>query len=144
MAQVVRQTTKQFQETLDFIEAVFSAIRENSGHITSADLDKTFGNKQEVRSAITRLTVSGRISRKRGFGRVGIEYYYHDQSSSSFEKYRRMEVRAYSNAWNELLNSYTFILFYYRFSWLLSWAIMELSYTMYIYRYTVGQEAKKF
>ena len=98
MVQIFRQTRRQPQETLDLIEAVFCAIRDNSGNITAAKLDRMFGNKQDVRNAITRLTVSGRISRKRGLGMTGIEYYYHDMSSQSFEKYRRMEIRAYSTA----------------------------------------------
>jgi hypothetical protein len=36
------------------------------------------GNKQDVRLAITRLTVQGRIKRVRGFGKRGIEYFYKD------------------------------------------------------------------
>jgi hypothetical protein len=36
------------------------------------------GNKQDVRLAITRLTVQGRIKRVRGFGKMGIEYFYKD------------------------------------------------------------------
>jgi hypothetical protein len=34
-----------------------------------------------VRFAITRLTVQGRIKRIRGFGKVGIEYFYKDVAS---------------------------------------------------------------
>jgi DNA-binding transcriptional regulator PaaX len=63
------------------IEEVYSIIKQKSGRVTSGDLDKIIGNKQEVRFAITRLTVQGRIKRVRGFGTTGIEYYYRDISS---------------------------------------------------------------
>ncbi|MCI0557908.1 MAG: hypothetical protein MN733_05390, partial [Nitrososphaera sp.] len=49
-------------------------------------LDRLIGNKQDVRFAITRLTVQGRIKRIRGFGKVGIEYFYKDISSESRKK----------------------------------------------------------
>jgi hypothetical protein len=75
------------------IEEVYSIIQQNSGKIRSVDLDRIMGDQQEVRFAITRLTVMGRISRKRGFGARGIEYFYHDVSSTSFEKHRRMEMK---------------------------------------------------
>lgn len=60
------------------IETVYSIIKSKSGRVTSKDLDHLIGNKQEVRFAITRLTVQGRIKRVRGFGKVGIEYFYKD------------------------------------------------------------------
>lgn len=60
------------------IETVYSTIKSKSGRVTSKDLDHLIGNKQEVRFAITRLTVQGRIKRVRGFGKVGIEYFYKD------------------------------------------------------------------
>lgn len=63
------------------IETVYSVIRSKSGRITSKDLDQLIGNKQDVRFAITRLTVQGRIKRIRGFGKVGIEYFYKDIAS---------------------------------------------------------------
>jgi hypothetical protein len=44
------------------------------------------GNKQDVRFAITRLTVQGRIKRIRGFGKVGIEYFYKDIASEPRKK----------------------------------------------------------
>ena len=56
----------------------YSIIKSKSGRVTSKDLDRLIGNKQEVRFAITRLTVQGRIKRVRGFGKVGIEYFYKD------------------------------------------------------------------
>jgi DNA-binding transcriptional regulator PaaX len=58
------------------IETVYSIIKDKSGKVTSRDLDQVVGNKQDVRFAITRLTVQGRIKRVRGFGKVGIEYFY--------------------------------------------------------------------
>jgi DNA-binding transcriptional regulator PaaX len=61
-----------------FIDAVYSIIRSRSGKVTSKDLDQMIGNKQDVRLAITRLTVQGRIKRVRGFGKMGIEYFYKD------------------------------------------------------------------
>jgi DNA-binding transcriptional regulator PaaX len=60
------------------IETVYSIIKDKSGKVTSKDLDQVVGNKQDVRFAITRLTVQGRIKRVRGFGKVGIEYFYKD------------------------------------------------------------------
>ena len=63
------------------IETVYSTIRSKSGKVTSKDLDHLIGNKQDVRFAITRLTVQGRIKRIRGFGKVGIEYFYKDIAS---------------------------------------------------------------
>ena len=79
----------QSQEPADFIEEVFSVIRENSGKIRTVDLDRIFGNKLEVRTAIMKLTNAGRISRKRGLGKSGVEYFYHDHESESFVKYRQ-------------------------------------------------------
>ncbi|HXG06543.1 MAG TPA: hypothetical protein VNI77_04365 [Nitrososphaera sp.] len=70
------------------IETVYSIIKSNSGKITSKDLDQLIGNKQDVRFAITRLTVQGRIKRVRGFGKVGIEYFYKDIASEPQEKSR--------------------------------------------------------
>jgi DNA-binding transcriptional regulator PaaX len=63
------------------IETVYATIRSKSGKVTSKDLDQLIGNKQDVRFAITRLTVQGRIKRMRGFGKVGIEYFYKDIAS---------------------------------------------------------------
>ena len=64
-----------------FIETVYSIIKSRSGKLTSKDLDQMIGNKQDVRLAITRLTVQGRIKRIRGFGKIGIEYFYKDIAS---------------------------------------------------------------
>ena len=61
-----------------FIDKVYAIIRNRSGKVTSKDLDEIIGNKQDVRLAITRLTVQGRIKRVRGFGKRGIEYFYKD------------------------------------------------------------------
>ena len=61
-----------------FIETVYAIIRSSSGKLTSKDLDQMIGNKQYVRLALTRLTVQGRIKRVRGFGQMGIEYFYKD------------------------------------------------------------------
>jgi hypothetical protein len=61
-----------------FIDRVYAIIRNRSGKVTSKDLDQMIGNKQDVRLAITRLTVQGRIKRVRGFGKRGIEYFYKD------------------------------------------------------------------
>lgn len=68
------------------IETVYAAIRSKSGRVTSRDLDHLIGNKQDVRFAITRLTVQGRIRRVRGFGKVGIEYFYKDIASDPRKK----------------------------------------------------------
>lgn len=68
------------------IETVYDAIRSKSGGVTSKDLDQLIGNKQDVRFAITRLTVRGRIKRIRGFGKVGIEYFYKDIASEPLQK----------------------------------------------------------
>jgi hypothetical protein len=68
------------------IETVYVAIRSKSGGVTSKDLDQLIGNKQDVRFAITRLTVRGRIKRIRGFGKVGIEYFYKDIASEPRKK----------------------------------------------------------
>ena len=61
-----------------FIDEVYTIIRNKSGRVTSKDLDQIIGNKQYVRIAITRLTVQGKIKRVRGFGKMGIEYFYKD------------------------------------------------------------------
>ncbi|MDQ4050762.1 MAG: hypothetical protein M3093_04045 [Thermoproteota archaeon] len=61
-----------------FIDRVHTIIRSRSGKVTSKDLDQIIGNKQDVRLAITRLTVQGKIKRVRGFGNRGIEYFYKD------------------------------------------------------------------
>ena len=61
-----------------FIDRVYAIIKNRSGKVTSKDLDQMIGNKQHVRLAITRLTVQGRIKRVRGFGKMGIEYFYKD------------------------------------------------------------------
>jgi DNA-binding transcriptional regulator PaaX len=61
-----------------FIDKVYTIIRNKSGKVTSKDLDEMIGNKQYVRLAITRLTVQGKIKRVRGFGKMGIEYFYKD------------------------------------------------------------------
>jgi hypothetical protein len=81
------------QSRNELIERVYSVIQQNSGKVRSLDLDRIIGDQQEVRFAITRLTVMGRISRKRGFGVNGVEYFYHDVSSASFEKHRRIEMK---------------------------------------------------
>ncbi len=70
------------------IETVYSIVRSKSGKVTSRDLDQMIGNKQDVRFAITRLTVQGRIKRIRGFGKVGIEYFYKDIASQPQQKMR--------------------------------------------------------
>jgi DNA-binding transcriptional regulator PaaX len=70
------------------IETVYSIVRSRSGKVTSKDLDQMIGNKQDVRFAITRLTVQGRIKRVRGFGKVGIEYFYKDLAGLPQQKMR--------------------------------------------------------
>ncbi|HEV3433386.1 MAG TPA: hypothetical protein VG098_05290 [Nitrososphaera sp.] len=75
-------TIQQFKlrdnRTSGFIEKVYTIIKNRSGKVTSKDLDQIIGNKQYVRIAITRLTVQGKIKRVRGFGKMGIEYFYKD------------------------------------------------------------------
>jgi hypothetical protein len=63
------------------METVYAIIKSKSGKVTSKDLDQLIGKKQDVRFAITRLTIQGRIKRVRGFGKVGIEYFYRDIAS---------------------------------------------------------------
>ena len=77
------------------IETVYSIVRSRSGKVTSKDLDQLIGNKQDVRFAITRLTVQGRIKRVRGFGKVGIEYFYKDIASEP----RRAKTAEAATAW---------------------------------------------
>jgi hypothetical protein len=89
MAQALESRTQ-------LLESVYSAIRQNSGKIQSTDLDRIIGNKQDVRFAITRLTIMGKISRKRDLGKSGIEYFYHATEAPSFEKHRRMEMRIFA------------------------------------------------
>jgi len=72
---------------VDLLETVYSIIRDQSGKVRTKDLDRVIGNKQEVRFAITRLTIQGRIKRVRGFGKVGIEYFYRD-ITSQMDSYR--------------------------------------------------------
>ncbi|HET6807494.1 MAG TPA: hypothetical protein VFH28_00380 [Nitrososphaera sp.] len=74
-----------------FIDRVYAIIRNRSGKVTSKDLDQMIGNKQYVRLAITRLTVQGRIKRVRGFGKMGIEYFYKDIDHPQQQKTRRVK-----------------------------------------------------
>lgn len=61
----------------DLREKIYTLILRSSGKVRSIDLDRIFGNKKQVRSAITRLTLDGRIKRVKGFGQGnGIEYFY--------------------------------------------------------------------
>lgn len=78
MASIVQQQFRVRNSNTGLVEAVYAIIRSRSGKVTSKDLDEIIGNKQDVRFAITRLTVQGRIKRVRGFGRIGIEYFYKD------------------------------------------------------------------
>lgn len=58
-------------------QQIYSIILRRPGKVRAVDLDKIFGNKKQVRYAITRLTVDGRIKRVKGFGKGdGIEYFY--------------------------------------------------------------------
>jgi hypothetical protein len=74
-----------------FIDKVYAIIRNRSGKVTSKDLDQMIGNKQDVRLAITRLTVQGRIKRVRGFGKMGIEYFYKDIDRHQQQKTGRIK-----------------------------------------------------
>jgi DNA-binding transcriptional regulator PaaX len=77
-------TIQQFNfknDSAGLIETVYGIVRSKTGKVTSKDLDQLIGNRQDVRFAITRLTVQGRIKRVRGFGKVGIEYFYKDIAS---------------------------------------------------------------
>ncbi|MEO9320647.1 MAG: hypothetical protein ABI361_08250 [Nitrososphaera sp.] len=78
MASIVQQQFRVRNGNTGLVEAVYAIIKSRSGKVTSKDLDDIIGNKQDVRFAITRLTVQGRIKRVRGFGRIGIEYFYKD------------------------------------------------------------------
>jgi len=79
---------------LGLVETVYAAIRNKSGRVTSRDLDRLIGNKQDVRFAITRLTVQGRIKRIRGFGKIGIEYFYKDIASEPRKSKQLVEAEA--------------------------------------------------
>ncbi len=81
------------------IETVYAIIRNRSGRVTSKDLDHLIGNKQDVRFAITRLTVQGRIKRIRGFGKVGIEYFYKDISLEQHKPKPVIEVVSSGSSW---------------------------------------------
>jgi hypothetical protein len=83
MASIVQQQFRGRNSNAGLVEAVYNIIKNRSGRVTSKDLDQMIGNKQDVRFAITRLTVQGRIKRVRGFGRVGIEYFYKDVGEPS-------------------------------------------------------------
>jgi hypothetical protein len=97
MAQLLTQNRKQSQEGIEFIEEVFSVIQQDSGKLRTVDLDRIFGGRQQdVRTAIMKLTCAGRISRKRGLGASGIEYFYHDHASPSFAKFRQRTTRFYA------------------------------------------------
>ena len=78
MTSIIQQQFRVRNGNSGLIETVYGIIKSRSGKVTSRDLDGLIGNKQDVRFAITRLTVQGRIKRIRGFGRVGIEYFYKD------------------------------------------------------------------
>ena len=80
----------------EVMQTIHCIIKQNSGKIRSCDLDTMIGNKQDVRFAISRLTVMGLIRRVRGFGKSGIEYFYHDTKAQSFEKHRKMQRRMFS------------------------------------------------
>ena len=88
MTSIIQQQFRVRNGNSDLIESVYAIIQSRSGKVTSKDLDELIGNKQDVRFAITRLTVQGRIKRIRGFGRVGIEYYYKDLCSAQPERQR--------------------------------------------------------
>ncbi len=88
MTSIIQQQFRVRNGNSDLIEAVYGIIKGRSGKITSKDLDELIGNKQDVRFAITRLTVQGRIKRIRGFGRVGIEYFYKDIASEPRQRQR--------------------------------------------------------
>ncbi len=92
MVQVITQNRPQIQERVGIIEDVFSVIQAGSGKVRTLDLYRIFENRQDVRFAITKLTCSGRISRKRGLGTSGVEYFYHDHASESFSKYRKTKT----------------------------------------------------
>jgi len=79
------------------IETVYAVIRGKSGKVTSKDLDQLIGNRQDVRFAITRLTVQGRIKRMRGFGKEGIEYFYKDVASE--QRRRKVVVEEQAATW---------------------------------------------
>ena len=81
-----------------FIDEVYTIIRNKSGRVTSRDLDQIIGNKQDVRLAITRLTVQGKIKRVRGFGKMGIEYYYKDIDRQQQKTSRSKQSTSTSNS----------------------------------------------
>ena len=76
-----------------FIDTVYTIIKNRSGKVTSKDLDEIIGNKQYVRLAITRLTVQGKIKRVRGFGKMGIEYFYKDIDHNHQQEQRRQQQK---------------------------------------------------
>lgn len=78
------------------IESVYTAISANSGKIQSTALDGIIGNKQDVRFAITRLTLVDKTSRRRGLARTEVNTFYHYTEAQSFEQHRRMEMRMFT------------------------------------------------
>ena len=82
----------------ELMQTVHCMIKENSGKIRSCDLDRMIGNKQDVRFAISRLTVMGLIRRVRGFGKSGIEYFYHDTEAQPFRNHSKMQRRLFTSA----------------------------------------------
>ncbi len=74
-------TAQLYRNPASPVDIVYSIIKSRSGKVRAKDLDRLIGNKQEVRFAITRLTIQGKIKRIRGFGKAGIEYFYRDIAS---------------------------------------------------------------
>jgi hypothetical protein len=64
--------------SVNLIESVYGIIKSKSGQVTVKHLEREIGSKAEVRYAITRLTLQGKIKRIKGFGKDRIEYFYRD------------------------------------------------------------------
>jgi hypothetical protein len=79
-------TAQLYRNPASPVDIVYSIIKSRSGKVRAKDLDRLIGNKQEVRFAITRLTIQGKIKRIRGFGKAGIEYFYRDTASEQVKQ----------------------------------------------------------
>lgn len=87
MSRIIQEIKSKSRETV--IESVYAIIQKNSGKVRSIDLHQLIGDKEDVRFAISKLTIAGKIKRMRGLGKNGIEYFYHDVQSPEFAKYYR-------------------------------------------------------
>jgi hypothetical protein len=79
MSRLIRTKNAKLADT---VERVYKIIRSKSGKVRTLDLHEWVGDKDNVRYAITKLTVAGKIRRQRGLGQNGVEYFYHDTTKT--------------------------------------------------------------